>query len=183
LRSGAGTSGFVMGPANRRLAGFSYFSPCKLLTAAGVMAAFNGLTVDTTSIAFTYADGVMRFKVATGGTFYSTLDGICSYTVISADGRKFTVELMTEQAFDNASLASLVRAYRRNSTDEKINGVGQAAKIGTFKADNNVKYDPALLVGYPYTLATVRLREFKGTDAQRMEYLKKIAKQMPARLP
>jgi hypothetical protein len=186
LRSGVGTSGFVMGPASGRLAGSRYFSPCKLLTAPGVKAAFSDLAVDTTSIAFTYAEGATRNKLAeetSGSKVYDTLDGGCSYPVTGADGRKFTVELSTEQVFDNIALSSLIRSYRMDTTDEKIDGVGQAAKIGTFKADNNEKYDPALLIGYPYTLVTVQLGEFKGTDAQRKEYLKKIARQMPARLP
>jgi len=182
LRSGADTSGFVMGPASGRLAGSRYFSPCKLLTAPGVKAAFSGLAVDTTSIAFTYAEGATRFD-AGGSKMYNTLNGSCSYPVTGAGGRKFIVALSTEQVFDNISLSSLIRSYRRDATNEKINGVGQAAKIGTFIPDSNKKYDPELLIGYPYTLVTVQLREFKGTDAQRMEYLKMIAKQMPARLP
>lgn len=189
LRSGSGTGRFVMGPASGRLAGgFRYFSPCKLLTAPGVKTAFSDLAVDTTSIRFTYAEGATRDKGVEeigGGKSYNELDGSCAYPVTGADGREFTADLSTEQVFDNISLSSLIRSYRRGYiTDEKINGVGQAAKIGTFKADNNQDlYDPTLLIGYPYTLAEVQLRGFKGTDAQRMDYLKKIAKQMPARLP
>jgi hypothetical protein len=188
LRSGAGSRGFVMGPASGRVAGSRYFPPCKLLTARGVKAAFSGLAVDTTSIAFTYAEGVTRFNTGSG-RLYSMLRGSCTYQVTGADGRKFTVVLQTGQAFDNISLSSLVSNYRSDTTDEKINGVGQAAKIGTFKPSDDiksgakVKYYPELLIGYPYTLTTVGLNGFTGTGAQRMEYLKRIARQMPAKLP
>jgi hypothetical protein len=192
LRSGVGTREFVMGPASGRLAGVRYFSPCKLLTAAGAKAAFRGLTVDTATISFTYAEGLTRNKTAeeaiaeVGGgirVVYNNLDGHCSYAVNGASGSQFYVTLSTDQAFDRSAAAreELSGSYRRNIVDEKISGVGQAAKIATLKSDFGQNFYPELWIRYPHMLVRVALSDFKGTKAQRMEYLGKIAKQLPAR--
>lgn len=193
LRSGGDTRAFMMGPASGRLAGFKYFSPCKLLTVAGVKAAFRGLTVDTASISFTYGEGLTRNKVAEeaiaeagGGTrvVYNDLDGQCGYSV-GTGGSQFQVILSTDQAFDRSVAAQdeLSDFYRQNTFDEKIRAVGRTAKIATLKSVLTGKVYPELFIRYSHMLVRVSLSDFKGTKAQRMGYLRKIASQLPARLP
>lgn len=194
LRADVGTSGFVMGPASGRLARFRYFPPCNLLTPTGVRAAFRGLTVDTASISFTYGEGLTRNKLAEeaiaeegGGArvVYNDLNGHCGYSVTGVGGSPFHVILSTDQAFDRsaATREELSYFYRHNTTDDKIRGAGQAAKIATLKSEFNEKFYPELWIRYPHILVRVALSDFKGTKAQRMGYLRKIAKQLPARLP
>lgn len=192
LRSGADTRTFVMGPASGQLAGLRYFSPCNLLTPVGVKAAFRGLTVDTANISFTYGEGLTRNKAAErafaeagGGTrvIYNILNGQCGYAVGTGDSQ-FEVILSTAQEFDGslASQQELASPFRQASLDEKISGVGNAAKIATAKSALSSQLYPELLIRYPHMLVQVGLADFKGTKSQRMGYLRRIAQQLPARL-
>jgi hypothetical protein len=74
----------------------------------------------------------------------------------------------------------LVSGYRLYQTVQKVAGVGQAAKIGRLAtAIHAADRELTLLVGYPYTLVMVEVRELGGTtDQQRIDMYKKLAKQM-----
>ena len=63
------------------------------------------------------------------------------------------------------------------------NYLGEAAKIATDRPAFGIKHEPELLIGYPHLLVQVSLADFKGSKAQRIGYLRKVAEQMPARLP
>jgi hypothetical protein len=193
LRTGAGTHAFVMGPASGRLAGHRYFPACKLLTAAGVTAAFRGQTVDLANIEFGYAEGLTHNTAAEeaiveagGGTrvIYNIVDGDCGYT-IGTGNSQFEVKLSAGQIFDStpASQDTLFSPFRLTTRGEKISGVGRAAKIAALKHGIIGHSDPELLIRYPLLLVRVGLVGFTGSKAQRTEYLEKIAHQLPARLP
>jgi hypothetical protein len=193
LRSSASTRAFVMGPAGGQLAGLRYFPACKLLTLADTRAVFRGLTVDTANITFTYGEGLTRNKIAEkaiaeegGGTrvVYNDLDGQCGYLIGTGDNQ-FKVVVSTDEAFDRSAAAQegLSSLYRQNTLDEKISGIGQAAKIATPKSGFTSDASAGLLIRYPHMLVQVGLADFKGTQAERLGYLRKIAQQLPARLP
>lgn len=193
LRSSASPRAFVMGPAGGQLAGLRYFPACRLLKLADTKAAFRGLTIDTANITFTYGEGLTRNKLAEesiaeagGGTrvVYNDLSGQCGYAVGTGDSQ-FEVVISTEQEFNRGAEAQeeLSSRYRQNTLDEKISGVGQAAKIATPKTVLTSNVSAELLIRYPHVLVQVGLADFKGTNSQRLGYLRKIARQLPARLP
>ena len=193
LRAGAGRRPFVMGPASGRLAGHRYFPPCKLLTLAGVQKVFRGQAVDAADIAFAYGEGLTHNTAAeqaiidVGGgarTVYNILNSECVY-MIGAGNSKFQLKLSAGQVFDGipASEQTLMSPWRLSDHGEKVRGLGQAAKIATIKHEVAGQFFPELMVRYPRTLVRVGFVSFTGSKVQRVGYLRKIAQQLPARLP
>jgi hypothetical protein len=159
---------------------------------AGARAAFRGLTVDTSSISFTYSEGLTRNKSAeeaiaeiTGrsSVVYNDLRGQCSYALGTGDNQ-FEAVLSADQEFtrSESSQEELSSIYGQNTLEEKVSGVGRAAKIATAKPVPGRKFQPELLVRYPNMVVQVGLADFRGTDEQRIRYLRNIARQLPARL-